>query len=242
VAHSSEMDHFVAGLRAMPPEALFSSLTSACARLIHAAPPVDEPVRFSLFEEFLAPEELHELRQYVLAQEERFRASQVIAHDGDNSRTDYEHRRSRVLFEGGEFQDRITARLRSYFPQILRSLGHRPFVITSIEAQITASNDGEFFRAHNDNTHPRLAPREVTYVYFFHREPKPFEGGELRLYDSRFQNGRYVAGSGRCVSIEPRQNMVVFFPSHFMHEVTTVHCASGAFADSRFTMNGWIHG
>jgi Rps23 Pro-64 3,4-dihydroxylase Tpa1-like proline 4-hydroxylase len=26
-----------------------------------------------------------------------------------------------------------------------------------------------------------------------------------------------------------------------LHEITAVHCRSRAFADSRFTVNGWLH-
>jgi SM-20-related protein len=193
-----------------------------------------------VFEEFLAPQELAELMAYVFAREDRFRTSQVISHHKNEGKTDYSHRRSRVLFESGAFHDLITDRLESYFPQIIESIGHPAFDIASIETQITASNDGEFFKTHNDNTHPALVTREVTYVLFFHREPVAFSGGELRIYNTRYENGRFVAGIG-YESVSPRQNMVVFFPAYFMHEVAPVICPSRAFADSRFTLNGWIH-
>ncbi|MGB8690572.1 MAG: proline hydroxylase, partial [Microcoleus sp.] len=32
----------------------------------------------------------------------------------------------------------------------------------------------------------------------------------------------------------------VFFLSRYMHEVLPVSCPSKAFADSRFTINGWV--
>jgi len=243
----------LAAMVELPPSALLRSISDAYVRrLLDSAPsvargaeensgvPPDEPARFSLFEEFLAPEELSQLTDYVLSHEPQFRTSQVISPNSNEGKTDYHHRRSRVLFAAGPFQDLIDDRLRSYLNHIFRALQHPPFSLSSVEVQITASNDGEYFRLHNDNTHQALVTRELTYVLFFHREPKAFSGGELRLYDSRVEGGRYVAGEG-YTSITPQQNMVVFFPSYFMHEVTTIYCASRAFADSRFTINGWLH-
>lgn len=245
---ADESARAVAMLREMSRDALALRVSAAVLRQLGLnLPEVGTPARnaaesprFSVFEEFLAPEELSALTAYVMAREDRFRTSQVISHNNDEGKTDYSHRRSRVLFEPGPFQDMIVDRLTSYFPQILQSLGHAAFDIASIETQMTASNDGEFFKTHNDNTHAALVTREVTYVLFFHREPAAFGGGELRLYDTRFEHGRFVAGD-RYVSIVPRQNMVVFFPAYFMHEVAPVVCPSRTFADSRFTLNGWIH-
>jgi SM-20-related protein len=108
-----------------------------------------------------------------------------------------------------------------------------------VEAQLTASNDGEFFRPHNDNAHEALERREMTFVYYFHCEPKGFRGGGLRIYESPLAP---VPGiDAPHATMPPRQNQVVFFPSHLMHEVRPTHVSSRAFADSRFTVNGWLH-
>jgi Rps23 Pro-64 3,4-dihydroxylase Tpa1-like proline 4-hydroxylase len=109
-----------------------------------------------------------------------------------------------------------------------------------VEAQITASNHGDFFRCHTDNGASDIASRDVTFVYFFHREPRAFHGGELRIYESRPQrDGLRSAPSYH--SIIPEQNQMVVFPSCLAHEITPVECPSGLFADSRFTVNGWLH-
>jgi Rps23 Pro-64 3,4-dihydroxylase Tpa1-like proline 4-hydroxylase len=54
------------------------------------------------------------------------------------------------------------------------------------------------------------------------------------------ENGEYVT-TGSYQTIEPRQNQIVLFPCSVLHEITPVKCPSRAFADSRFTMNGWLH-
>jgi Rps23 Pro-64 3,4-dihydroxylase Tpa1-like proline 4-hydroxylase len=247
---AGDRPRLLAALRTRSPDALVRSISDAYARRVFDSMLTnlrsvsqilsDEPARFSLFEEFLVPEELTQLTNYTLSHENQFRTSQVISHTSNEGKTDYTHRRSRVLFALGPFQELVANRLRCYLPQIFRALQHSPFDLSSVEAQITATNDGEYFRTHNDNTHNALVTREITYVLFFHREPKAFTGGELRLYDSRFEKGRYVAGRA-YTSVTPQQNMVVFFPSYFMHEVVTVRCPSRAFANSRFTLNGWLH-
>ena len=99
---------------------------------------------------------------------------------------------------------------------------------------------GDFFRLHCDNEQDEIASRELTFVYFFHREPKGFCGGDLRIYDSRWENGEYVS-AGNYQTIVPEQNQMVLFLSSLVHEITPVECPSGALGDSRFTINGWLH-
>jgi Rps23 Pro-64 3,4-dihydroxylase Tpa1-like proline 4-hydroxylase len=198
------------------------------------------PANCAILEEFLVPQELDSVVRYALEHEAAFKTSQVVAPGGGTSMVDYEYRRSRVLMELGGLRNVIVQRLQSCWPQLLRRLGYVPFRIANIEAQITASNDGDYFRSHSDNGHEETSKREITFVYFFHREPKNFTGGELRIYDSRIENGAYVKAE-HYRSITPRQNQLVVFPSSLTHEITRVECPSGAFADSRFTVNGWFH-
>ena len=189
-----------------------------------------------VLEEFLALQELQQLTQYVRAHEHDFVLSEVVAPGAAATTVDFEHRKSRVLFELGKHEEMISGRILSYLPRILPAIGVEPFPIARVEAQITASNHGDFFRPHEDNGDPPLRTREFTFVYFFHREPRPFRGGELRIYDP------HAANRGSAYrAIIPQQNQIVFFPSHLLHEITPVHCASRAFADSRFTVNGWFH-
>src|SRR5437763_17118827 len=99
------------------------------------------------------------------------------------------------------------------------------FEIRGIEAQITASNDRDFFKSDNDNTHADAPSREITFVYFFHREPRPFTGGELVIYDSQIADG--VVSPGRVRRrITPEQNQAVFFPSSCLHEILPVRCST----------------
>ena len=124
-------------------------------------------------------------------------------------------------------------------PDVLRKLNIPPFPIADIEVQLTAHNDGNYYKVHNDNGSPDTATRVFTYVYYFYREPKPFSGGELLIYDSKIENNFYVQADS-CQTVEPHNNSIVFFLSRYLHEVLPVRCPSKAFADSRFTINGWL--
>ena len=192
-----------------------------------------------VLDEFLAPQELDELVNYALEHEAEFQSSAVVSPSGDPGVFDYDHRRSRVLMDVGKHEQIILERIRCVLPQVLDLIGIEEFPVTDVEAQITASNDGDFFGAHCDDSQETIASRRLTFVYFFHREPRQFEGGELRLHDSRGSERHLSTGSYQ--TIVPQQNQIVFFPCSRLHEITPVECPSRAFVDSRFTLNGWLH-
>lgn len=195
---------------------------------------------FVILNEFLAPAELQALTQYALQKEMEFQISEVVSPGIPGGTVDFESRRSRVLMELGPHYNILLSRFRAALPGVLRKLGHPGFEVTRVEAQITASNDGDYFHWHCDNGLDEIAGREITFVYFFHREPKPFRGGELRIYDSRLLNGDYRP-TERYRTVVPEQNQAVMFLSSLTHEITPVETPSHVFADSRFTVNGWFH-
>ena len=133
----------------------------------------------------------------------------------------------------------ILKRIQAIIPDILSKLNLSPFSVSQIESQLTAHNDGNYYKLHNDNGSPDTATRELTYVYYFYQEPKPFSGGELLVYDSKIENNVYV-NAETFKTVEPRNNSIIFFLSRYMHEVLPVNCPSQAFGDSRFTINGWV--
>ncbi len=138
----------------------------------------------------------------------------------------------------GEFEAKFAERIKEQLQPVLNKLGHKAFQMGRIEMQITASNDGDYFRLHQDSD-PK-STREISFVYFFHREPRRFSGGELRIYQGRLIDDRVVPAD-QSHTLSPRQDTIVFFPSLNEHEVLPVRVPSRSFGDSRFTLNGWIH-
>ena len=79
--------------------------------------------------------------------------------------------------------------------------------------------------------------RKLSYVYYFYRDPRPFAGGDLLLYDATDAGRKPRAAFSR---IDPTRNSIVFFPSDCWHEIIPVACGDEP-EDGRFTVNGWIH-
>lgn len=200
------------------------------------APTIPAPVL--VLEEFLAPQELEVLRAFALANASAFVSSNVIGSD-EHGVEDAGFRRSRVLYDVNGFFDLVGGRILQFLPHVFTRLGHPPFTVRGMEVQLTASNDGEYFRAHTDQGYGPVATRAITFVYFCHGEPTAFSGGELRVYGRDPATGQDRPDSFQAIRPEP--NMIVFFPSHWLHEITPIQCPSRQFADSRFTINGWLH-
>lgn len=192
--------------------------------------------------DFLTKQELHGLTKYVLEHERDFSPSTVISHDGSNSSLDTSYRKSRVLYELGEYTSLIQDRLQALLPEVLTAFQRKAFPISHFDIQVTSSNDGDFFKMHQDNSAadpPDIPLREISYVYYFHSEPKAFSGGQLKLYISK--DGQVDQSKKQTTeTITPRQNALVVFPSYYDHEVLPVRCPSRKFINSRFTVNGWI--
>ncbi len=183
-------------------------------------------------DDVLSGDDLARLIDGVMAREDELRPSEVTTKvEG--------YRKSRVLFDFPEFSELVVARVRALLPSALRTLAIAPFHIARVEAQLTAHNDGDFFRVHPDSGSDETATRELTFVYYFNCEPKGYSGGELILYDSRKVQGALEKADSFSL-VEPRCNSMVLFPSRCFHEVLPVRCESGTFRDSRFTINGWL--
>ncbi len=200
----------------------------------------DQPVPFVVLDDFLASDEASALLEYALDHEAEFSASEVVGQMQTTSVINPEHRRSLSLFNLRGHREVITSRIESSLPRVLAELRREPFPWQHIEIQLSASNDGEFFKRHSDNGIDTLKTRAITFVYYFHREPKKFADGELRIYTS-FVRALLTRTPVRFETIAPLQNRVVFFPSSMLHEVLPVRCPSRAFADSRFSVTGWVH-
>ena len=228
------MSTALAALTTSPP--VLVEPTAYLAPATAPAPAQAARPRYLEIEDFLTPAENKKLLAYALEQEPNFTGSSVI--DGQKDR-----RKSRVLFgiKDSPWRATFLDRLALYLPHIIHVLGKADFRAAKSEVQLTASNDGDFFRPHADSvaSDARVAGREVTFVYYMHRTPRPYAGGGLFLYSGMPGQPDYERGAGVTV-VEPRNNLLVAFSSDTLHEVDMVRCPSAAFADSRFTVNGWF--
>jgi Rps23 Pro-64 3,4-dihydroxylase Tpa1-like proline 4-hydroxylase len=191
------------------------------------------PSYYALIDNFLPQAQLDGLLAYVAQKQAKFQPT-------SNSAQDPDYRKSLILYNFPEYSKLMRERIAAITPGVLSFLRIPTFEIANIEAQLTMHGDGNFYKIHNDNGSPDTSSRVLTYVYYFYREPKAFEGGDLLIYDSKIENNFYVAAKS-YKRIQPRSNSIVFFLSRYLHEVAPVKCPSGQFLDGRFTINGWIH-
>jgi hypothetical protein len=81
-------------------------------------------------------------------------------------------------------------------------------------------------------------PADILHmVYNFHKQPKGFTGGGVRLFDGRIENGmRRATASFRDVEIS--DNNLLIFSGDVVGAGLPVHCPTRAFADGLFVICG----
>lgn len=124
-------------------------------------------------------------------------------------------------------------------PEVFAALGLPPLEVREVEVQLTRYGDGDFYAPHIDCDTPELADRAVAWLWYLHHLPRPFTGGEVRLYHSELRGGQVHADRSRFVEVEPRHNRLCFFDTRQLHEARPVHAPEG-FGSGRFSVNGWI--
>jgi Rps23 Pro-64 3,4-dihydroxylase Tpa1-like proline 4-hydroxylase len=183
---------------------------------------------------FLTPAQNRELFALAAQHQGSFVASGTTTNAED-------YRRSRVLYATyfPAMFEAVRSRIIGVLPRVLAELDHGYFWLTEVEMQMTAHHDGGFYKIHDDSGAPVTATRELSYVYYFLKEPSKFSGGELRLYRTMLGSGSLERGDA-SETVAPQNNLIVFFDSRLMHEIMPVSCPSDAFEDGRFTLNGWL--
>lgn len=189
-----------------------------------------------VLDDFLPPDLHSALLQYALSHQEQFAPTAIRSATKGVVNTQV---RQSLLCENYlgplelPFLDQVHAR----FADLCAAAGVAPFAIARSETELVAHGDGHFYRPHLDtltqqSRETAKTDRVLSLVYYFHRQPKGFGGGELALY--RF-------GGGPEAMIEPRDNRLAVFAAMVPHEVLPIACPSGDFADYRFAVNCWLH-
>lgn len=183
---------------------------------------------------------------WTLANEGRFEPARVT--DRYNAQTggavDTTRRNALVTWDFGDIVEPITAAFRSKLEEIASEFGYRD-VSEELELEISAYGDGAHFYPHLDIPTGSIEAnaeglehqgRTLSLVYYFHRRPKGFAGGELSfVLPEAFPGGRNE------VEFEPIDNSLAAFPSWLVHQVKPVSCPSGRFEDYRFAINCWLY-
>lgn len=189
---------------------------------------------FCIFDDFLATDVHRAMLSHCLALEDFDRGKVMV--DGELSYHP-EVRQGRLSQSRlGPLLLPFRSHLDAVFDRVVVSLGIKPFRYTDIKFRLAAHADGDFFKPHRDTFVGKDRPkaggdRVVTAVYYLHRQPCGFRGGDLLIQPF---------GPGETIVVQPRDNRLVAFPSFAIHEVTTVDVPSQDFSDSRFSVSIWF--
>jgi SM-20-related protein len=181
------------------------------------------------------PALVERLLAYAAAREADFLETGI----GKNGAVDKTVRRSRKIRDFGPLRDALESAFRTAMPQAICALGLAAFELADLSLELAAHGDGDFYSRHIDTfigEHRQSSDRVLTGVYYFHNQPKAFEGGELRLYSPL-----PVDKGGSYTDIEPAHNSLLLFPAWAPHEVRPISCKKGGFAQSRFAINCWYN-
>ena len=189
--------------------------------------------RYLVIDDLLCPAEHQDMLVFATASEQHFTAGTVV---GDHP----EHRQNLVIptFGDSAHARLIQNRVLVWYPLLAKALGMPVVPVGLVESQLTAARSRQFYKLHAD-VGPDC-PREFSCIYYMHRQPRGFAGGELRLYDCIEQGGQSRPADTFEV-VDVVSNRLVVFPSGEFHEAMPVRCPSGEFADSRFAITTWIH-
>ena len=197
----------------------------------------EEPAPYRYVEGFMGKDMVARLLAHAARREADFTPTEVGK--GEQGRIAPDVRVSLKLRDFGEVRSELEDRFSSMIEWALKELRMSAIDLARMELELAAHGDGAFYREHIDTiaaTPDQTSDRALTGVYYFHRQPKGFSGGELRLYAIN-----QAGDSRRHIDIVPGSDTLLLFPSWAPHEVRPVACPSGAFLDSRFAINCWYH-
>ncbi|MEM7688665.1 MAG: 2OG-Fe(II) oxygenase [Pseudomonadota bacterium] len=144
------------------------------------------------------------------------------------------HRQSLEFKDMGPCRAILRDALIAVLPDTARAIGVTLGPKLRYDGSMNAHTDGAYYRPHVDiGGAVARRSRVLSAVYYFHRTPRGFTGGDLRLFR--------LDQTGAFVDIPPTDNQLVVFPSMIPHEVRPVSVPSGDFADARFAVNLWVH-
>ena len=126
--------------------------------------------------------------------------------------------------------ERLSKRIKDQLPALFSALNISPFPVETLSLTIINGLNGHCGLPHSDESGGQYS---ISLLYYFHKVPKAFCGGDLEFYDTdpSTAHGHAASPYGK---IKYTDNLLIAFPSHIFHGITTVQCDRGDFEDGRF--------
>ena len=194
------------------------------------------PVPFARIENFLPPKEHERAQAIALSLAPRLGAAKIGT--GAERRVDESQRLglSTDPLDDDALNAILIVRIRALMPTIQERLRLQPWVPPHAIVELQAYPDGGYGRVHRDNHQSMADPRmRLNCIYYVHREPRAFRGGDLLLYDTSIEAGDNH-DQFAFSRIEPTGNSLVVMPRGSSHGVGQVEARSSALADARLAV------
>ncbi|OYX49151.1 MAG: hypothetical protein B7Y97_09840 [Sphingomonas sp. 32-66-10] len=198
--------------------------------------PAFEPrrARHLVVDDFLSAEVADAMLAQMITAGPHFAPSR-IGNDG-TGRLDTDYRSSlRLPKSAGVDKSPLVDAIHARIDAFCADLGLSSFTICRTETSVVSHRDGDFYKRHVDTrigVSDAPSVRVVSCVYYLHRVPAGFSGGELAIHP--------LIGNADPILVAPLHNRLAVFPSFVPHEVLPIR-AAGGFAESRFSVNCWLH-
>ena len=135
-----------------------------------------------------------------------------------------------------EVTKNLSKRIVAQLPFLCKTLGISPFEVSDIPITFINGLDGHYGDPHADSVNGQY---QISILYYFHKVPKVFNGGDLSFYASD-----EIAEDGYnkevLFEIEAENNLLVAFRSETYHGVSKVQSQSIQFTDGRFVAVGFL--
>jgi len=193
----------------------------------------------AVLDDFLSTTQMEGLLADAISAAPLMRDAAISASERDV--LDFTKRRTSVVKKFTAGSDLLQHAVEAKLERLRRSFHIAPFKIGKHSIKLTYHGDGGFFFPHRDSDEI-LKPesRVMTWLYYFGKTPRKYLGGDLFLFETDTQRGRYATPS--FIKVEPLSNRLVIFPSWFFHAVSPLEMFPDAsFADGRFAISGHVH-
>ena len=190
--------------------------------------------RYCVIDGFLGAEAAAGLLDFAIAAQDGFGPSTVYKQDSDSILLPEARDSLRFRGDWSDHKQAFSAQVEARVEELVSGAGSPGFRPDALEIELVANREGGHFERHID-TRTSIADRQsdriVSAVYYFHRTPKAFSGGELAIHA--------LVGDEQ-VLIEPRHDRLVVFTSIAPHTVLRTQVPGDGFADARFSINCWL--
>ena len=179
-------------------------------------PPTVIESQYVLVDNFLTVKEYQQLLEWVLANQSNLQSPMKLSD----------------TVSSPHWQTTFINRVQAAIPFVLSQLDISSFPLGAITASLLPSSiTNDQGQMTNDSV--------ISFVYYFYREPKSFNGGELRIYDSQVVNNQCVVADSYHV-VEPRGNRAVFFFSSYDYMMQAIEAPDENLINTCFVINGGV--